>query len=64
MWPPGFPIFIEAPSDLEALQQKAAHFDANYEMSYRDNGIEFRFTNRVAAIQFLAASGGRPARRG
>jgi hypothetical protein len=63
MRPPSFPIFVEAPSDLEALQEKAAHFDADYEMSYRDNGMEFRFTKRVAAIQFLAASGGRPARR-
>jgi hypothetical protein len=62
--PPSFPygIFVEAPRDLDALQEMAAHFDADYEMFYRDNGMEFRFTNRVAAIQFLMVSGGRSAR--
>jgi hypothetical protein len=49
-------VFVEAPSDLDALQGFAGHFDPYFEMLYRDNGIEFKFTNRVAAVQFLFAS--------
>jgi hypothetical protein len=62
--PPSFPygIFVEAPDDLESLQAMAAKFDANYKMSYRDNGMEFRFTNHVAAVKFILISGGRSTR--
>jgi hypothetical protein len=62
--PSSFPygIFVEAPDDLEALQAMAVKFDVNYEMAYRDNVIEFRFNNRVAAVSFLLISGGRSSR--
>jgi hypothetical protein len=62
--PPSFPygIFVEAPDDLESLQAMAAQFDASYEMFYRDNGMEFRFTNRLAAVKFILISGGRSTR--
>ena len=62
--PPSFPygIFVEAPDDLEFLQAMAAKFDENYELSYRDNGIEFKFTNRLAAVKFMLISRGRSAR--
>lgn len=43
-------------------EETKANFDPNYVMFYRDNGMEFRFTNRVAAIKFLMVSGGRSVR--
>ena len=62
--PHNFPygIFVEAPNDLESLQAMALRFDRHFEMSFRDNGVEFRFTNRMAAVMFILISGGRSAR--
>ena len=62
--PPSFPygIFVEAPDDLESLQGMALKFDVDFLMFYRDNGMEFRFSTRVAAVLFLLFSGGRPTR--
>jgi hypothetical protein len=62
--PPSFPygIFVEAPENLEDLQAMAFKFDADFEMVYRGNGIEFRFNTRLAAVKFILISGGRSTR--
>ena len=62
--PPSFAygIFVEAPGNLESLQAAALAFEPDFQMSYRDNAVEFRFSCRVAAVKFLLMSGGRSAR--
>jgi hypothetical protein len=48
-----YSIFIAAPDNVDELCAKAAAWDRDYEMTYRDNGIEFTFGDRAAAIKFL-----------
>ncbi|MGY8635843.1 hypothetical protein RAD15_25565 [Bradyrhizobium sp. 14AA] len=55
-------VFVEAPDDLESLQAEALKFDPDFQMYYLDNGMEFRFNDRVAATKFLLVSGGTSSR--
>jgi len=51
--PQNYTLFIEAPESLDELCAKAFGWDSDFEIAYRDNGIEFTFRGRVAVIQFL-----------
>ncbi|WP_212425148.1 hypothetical protein [Bradyrhizobium manausense] len=52
-FPQRYQVFVEAPEDLDGLCERARGWDRDYEIAYRDNGIEFTFVDRVAALKFL-----------